>query len=75
MSKNLLDDFNEEKPVEATSKPISKAWKDEPDKGYSAEAVCVVCDVLFTPTANRPPILCPACKEGLHEILQRETGL
>ena len=65
-------DFDDEKPVKSVSKPVEDAWKEEVD---SSEAVCVICDALFTPTHGRPPILCPTCKTGLHELLQKDTGL
>lgn len=72
--KNELDQFTDDAPVKAVSKPITEAWQEE-RKGENQEAICVVCDALFTPTHGRPPILCPTCKTGLNELLQRDTGL
>ncbi len=66
---NLLDDFNVEEPVKKTSKAPVSPWEEE--KEENTEAICVVCDALFTPLANRPPILCPACKAGLLFILDK----
>ena len=71
MSNNLLDDFSDEKHVKATSKPITDAWKDEEEEEDNIEAICVVCDALFTPIANRPPILCGKCKRALKSITDK----
>ncbi len=66
MGKSAMDDFND---TESTSdnkqleiKPSDQvSWEEIP----GSEAVCAVCDALFTPVIDRPPILCPVCKEAL----------
>lgn len=66
MGKTELDDFNEMPSDKAPKKGERVTWDDEPS---SEEAVCAVCDALFTPKENRPPIFCPTCKQSLSEIL------
>ena len=68
-NKLSFSDFNDTKPVKATSKPITEAWKNEEDEDVE-EAVCVICDEVFDASPNRPPILCNICKTGLKELLR-----
>ena len=67
MAKSELDKFNEEESSE--SKPKNVNWN-EGNAEIGMEAACAICDALFTATADRPPIFCPNCKQGLAEILQ-----
>ncbi len=62
MEKTTMDEFNE-KDVSTpnTNKTTSVTWQEN----IEAEAVCAVCDALFTPLENRPPIFCANCKAAL----------
>jgi len=59
-----MDEFNEREVKK--EKNVSVTW----EESSKEEAVCAICDALFTPIENRPPIFCPDCKQGLAEILQ-----
>ncbi len=63
MAKTEMDAFNEGEAPSEDNKEVG--WNTQED-----QAICAVCDALFIPAPDRPPIFCPACKQGLAEILQ-----
>ena len=66
--KNPLDQFSSEEEPKKEIKPADTAWGEKPIDGE--DAVCSVCDKVFSAPEGRPPIFCQDCKQGLAEILQ-----
>ena len=70
MGRTELDDYNEASPSSAPKdKQFTKSVTWDDNEAPAGEAVCAVCDALFTPTMNRPPIFCPDCKAELKKLI------
>ena len=66
MSKSELDAFSaeEEKPIVKTTDQVD--WH---SNEATQEAICNLCDALFSAPLDRPPIFCPRCKTALKELI------
>lgn len=70
MGKTTMDEFNEREPSGPTdNKTVSATWDN--DGEVKQEAVCAVCDALFSAPIDRPPIFCPPCKAALKHTINR----
>jgi len=67
MGRTTMDEFNERK-MSKVKENTSVTWEEGEERG---EAVCAVCDALFTPTGDRPPIFCAPCKAALKHNINR----
>jgi len=62
---NKLDEFNVVEIPFENNEHTTVTWKVD----IVEEVICSVCDKLFVPDLNRPPIFCPVCKEKLKVLV------